>query len=117
MSEDDKWAFLPRQEPEKSKRAAISVGRLISTGPSHLEAAYRMAGHREGGPRTPEIENKVDEILGHKNYDDGFITSHGRYVDRTENARLAMKSGQLPRRKIGNISESFKYNEGKGEFE
>lgn len=74
--------------PEVIKKAAIRIGDHFFTGSNHVEA-LREAGEELG-------QNWLDEY-GNNGYEDGFITSLGRFVDRGEAADIARQNNQTNR--------------------
>lgn len=72
----------PTVEKEVIKHAAVkSVGGMIFLGKSHRDCFHQA--------------HYVDVVMSPKALDQGFFTSHGRYVDREEAAAIAVAAGQV----------------------
>jgi hypothetical protein len=74
----------PEQEPESIKCAAVIVRGEVFEGRSHVEAVNKAIG------KFPDwMESPGDDT------EDGYMTTHGRFVERKEGLEIARQAGQL----------------------
>ena len=78
--QEGQFRFNQNEQGEVLGDSAIKVGDKIYSGPSHIVAMDRAyaAGHTEA---------EVDAAIN--NEQDGYLTSHGRFVDRVEAGRIS----------------------------
>lgn len=102
-----KWAFLNDGKPERVVKAAVSHGRLISTGRAHLDAWEKMG------------EEYTRPTMADKTLKDGFITSRGRYINREEARKMATRTKQVEDDGYGingRWAQDYNYDSKKGSF-
>ncbi len=83
----------PVEAPETIGEAAVKVGGKIYTAENHIRALDKAA--EELGVPVTDLFDRKEGDPGFITADDGFVTSTGRYVQRTEAHEIAKKADQL----------------------
>lgn len=96
--------FLNNYDPiERIQLAAIWIKNAkrnekfnsFAVQPFNINEGLVITGWRHNSCYMLIIEFMGEEYLNSENADEGFITSHNRYVDRKEGLEIAIKAGQL----------------------
>jgi hypothetical protein len=96
---------------EKIAKTALKVGELTVTGQPHdrhadlmekLKAIIDTAGIEEARESMRKLYFKIQN--------QGFITNHGRYVDRKEAWQIAVKARQIKHNFLGESGKLYSEN-------